>query len=260
MNENRVYQIHVDRVPGLAKLFDVFDSQCKYPSNTELFRLNISTSRHGKRLKEMRDDCERKPDVKKYENIEKKRKVNQQTEKKRKEMKEGMHVQPCDADHCRMSIVCSEKQRYRYGKQMEELRKRYGAQSWFPRGHYFYPANKGFCSWHTNEYDLPGWRMYLIKVSSPEEVIEVSSPEEEKKKDKKVKSSTFTYVNPSTEERIRVCDKNRTAMLFKIPCKKTSSSQLWHNVHSGSFDRWSLGFALDDKFALAILKASSSSC
>ena len=146
-----------------------------------------------------------------------------------------------------MSIVCSEKQRNYYGKQMEELRKRYGAKSWCPRGHYYYPANQGFCSWHTNEYDLPGWRMYLIKVSSEETTEE---------KETKLKSS-FTYVNPKTGERIRVFDRNRTAMLFKIPSKDTSPP-LWHNVHSGSYDRWSFGFALDDSFALGILKEASS--
>ena len=100
-----------------------------------------------------------------------------------------------------------------------------------------------------HRYDLPGWRMYLIKISSDEEI----SPEE---KETKVKSS-FTYVNPKTGECIQVFDRNRTAMLFKIPSKDTSSP-LWHNVHSGSYDRWSFGFALDDSFALAILKEALS--
>eukprot|EP00938_MAST-03A_sp_MAST-3A-sp1_P004015 g4015.t1 len=151
MTENLVYQIDIDKVPDLAKIFDVFNLQCRYPSNAERFRLNMSVCRHRKRFRTMREDCERNPDIETYKRIEKERKMNQRSEKKRMEMKEGMHVQPCDADHCRMSIVCSEKQRNHYGKQMEELRKRYGAKSWCPRGHYYYPANQGFCSWHTNE-------------------------------------------------------------------------------------------------------------
>ena len=92
MTENLVYQIDIDKVPHLAKIFDVFDLQCRYPSNAERFRLNMSVCRHRKRFGTMREDCERNPDIEMYKRIEKQRKLNQRSEKKRTEMKEGMHV------------------------------------------------------------------------------------------------------------------------------------------------------------------------
>lgn len=240
-----VHQINIDDVPDLANIFDLFDSQCRYPTNAEKFKLNLAGVRNAKRIGEMREDCERVPDRKKYRAIEIERKRNQKKEKKRSQMKEGMHVQPCDADHFRMSIVLSREKRETYEKRMEELRKRYDARYWLPRGHYFYPANRGFCSWHTNEYDTPGWRLYFIKVSSRED--ETRTPTNKKE------SSSFTYLEPRTGKRIRVWDKNRTAMLFKIPSREDALPPLWHNVHSGSYDRWSFGFALDEALAIGIL-------
>ena len=52
----------------------------------------MSVCRHRKRFGTMREDCERNPDIEMYKRIEKQRKLNQRSEKKRTEMKEGMHV------------------------------------------------------------------------------------------------------------------------------------------------------------------------
>jgi hypothetical protein len=93
------------------------------------------------------------------------------------------------------------------------------------RGWFWYPP-KGFREWHTNRYDPPGWRIYLLSV------------EEDNK-------SWFLLRDPKTGELKKYNDKNGYVNIFKLYSEK--ENLIWHSICSQT-NRFSLGMYFTDSF------------
>lgn len=101
------------------------------------------------------------------------------------------------------------------------------------RGNFYYP-NGGYREWHTNQYDLLGWRLYMVHTSSNQ-------------------SAYFKYIDPATKE-VKTCiDEDGCFRLFKI---ESGSNALWHSVISEG-DRWSLGYWLCEETAQKLIQLHS---
>lgn len=86
------------------------------------------------------------------------------------------------------------------------------------QGDYCYPKG-GFRDWHTNKYDTPGWRLYIIDVDVP-------------------RQSYFRVKHPQTNEIITVWDEPGTFNFFRIDPNRL----LWHSIRALDANRWSKGF------------------
>lgn len=93
-----------------------------------------------------------------------------------------------------------------------------------PRGNYYYPPG-GFRTWHTNQFDAPGWRMYLVDVEQDEQ-------------------SYFRYLHPKTGELVTVWDKKGRVNFFRID----PEVHFWHCIGSLSTNRWSKGFVVPESW------------
>lgn len=104
------------------------------------------------------------------------------------------------------------------------------------RGNFYYPPN-GYREWHTNQFDLSGWRLYLIHTLP-------------------TGCSLFRYHLPSTplDEITNAIDHDGMVRLFRIPDKReTGGEVLWHNIVSDG-QRWSLGVLLNERNAQQLLE------
>lgn len=89
-------------------------------------------------------------------------------------------------------------------------------------GSFYYPPG-GYREWHTNADKTSGWRMYYVRVLENEK-------------------SWFHYVNPSTNELVKVPDKDDYFHLFYLTDLKQVMSRarpeyFWHNVVSHTHRR-----------------------
>ncbi len=96
-----------------------------------------------------------------------------------------------------------------------------------PTGHLYYPKG-GYKEWHTNKFELPGWRLYIIHT-------------------KPDKCSSFRYVDHYSNEIVNSKDRNGMARLFKVN-DGISEPVLWHAISSDG-DRWSFGFYISERSA-----------
>lgn len=88
------------------------------------------------------------------------------------------------------------------------------------QGNFYYPP-KGFRGWHTNAYDRPGWRMYVVLRSNPG-------------------SSCFRTFDDKQSKIIDFADEKENIYFFRIHPKFL----LCHGVLSIDSHRWSIGFAV----------------
>jgi hypothetical protein len=123
----------------------------------------------------------------------------------------------------------------RHRKEMkEELQKR-GIEV---TGSFYYPPG-GYREWHTNADKHAGWRMYYVRVL-----------EEEK--------SWFHYVNPTTNELVKIPDKDDYFHLFyltDLQQVKTGArpEYFWHNVVSHTHRR-SFGLRVSEEMVQTIMQ------
>lgn len=95
------------------------------------------------------------------------------------------------------------------------------------RGIFYYPPG-GFREWHSNKYDPPGYRLYLVHSLG---------------------DSKFQYIDKN-KEMISIPDGDIVLNIFKVG---TGDDTLYHNVVSNT-DRWSIGFLCDDANVDAFLE------
>jgi hypothetical protein len=89
------------------------------------------------------------------------------------------------------------------------------------KGNFVYPKG-GFRSWHTNKYDTPGWRMYIVNVDKPNQ-------------------SFFRFKHPRNHEIYTHWEKsNCNINFFRIDPENI----LWHCIGSLDTNRWSKGFLI----------------
>lgn len=104
----------------------------------------------------------------------------------------------------------------------EEIKKNIGGENTKITGCFFYDTNM-FRVWHTNKWDLLGWRIYFIKTNQNNK-------------------SFFSYLDHNNNFSYeKLYDNNLTIRCFKI----TSIPPLWHSIYS-ECQRYSLGIYLDD--------------
>jgi len=101
------------------------------------------------------------------------------------------------------------------------------------RGLFLYPRH-GFREWHSNRFDAPGWRMYLVAT------------EEDGR-------SWFAARDPRTGTVHHLPDYNGKVNLFRI--SGAPEDMIWHSIYSMT-DRWSCGIHLSDSAAREIIKLS----
>jgi|GEM_PF-5152326 len=104
-------------------------------------------------------------------------------------------------------------------------------------GSFYYPPG-GYREWHTNADKHAGWRMYYVRVS-----------EEQK--------SWFHYVNPTTDELVKVPDKDDYFHLFYLADLQqvkagTRPEYFWHNVVSHTHRR-SFGLRVSEEMVHTIM-------
>lgn len=89
----------------------------------------------------------------------------------------------------------------------------------------------GFRAWHTNAFDQPGWRMYLVDTSQ-------------------VGGSFFSFISPSTGQMITYRDRwLRAAVFFEI----RQTPLFWHCIGSEKSWRYSKGFIIPSDWRTKIL-------
>ncbi len=96
-------------------------------------------------------------------------------------------------------------------------------------GDFWYPAG-GYRSWHTNNYDVHGWEMFLVDVDVPQ-------------------GSYFQYIDPATGAWVKVPDKPGMINIFKVDPK----NHFWHSIVSENANRWSQGFRIPDNWIERLL-------
>ena len=89
------------------------------------------------------------------------------------------------------------------------------------QGDFYYPRG-GFREWHTNKYDAPGWRLYIVDAQEP-------------------RKSYFRIKTPSTGEIYTHWDEPGTFNFFRIDPEHL----MWHCIGSDT-NRWSKGFVVPD--------------
>lgn len=106
-----------------------------------------------------------------------------------------------------------------YLKELKKEVSTYFEQKCPIKGNFFYPRG-GFRSWHTNKYDTPGWRMYVVNVDKPNQ-------------------SFFRFKHPKNNKICTYWEKsNCTVNFFCIEPENV----LWHCIGSPNANRWSKGF------------------
>ncbi len=90
------------------------------------------------------------------------------------------------------------------------------------QGDFYYPRG-GFRGWHTNAYDRPGWRMYVVDVARPN-------------------ASYFRFLHPKKRRIVTIWDTPGTVNFFRI----YPGYLLWHCIRSIGTERWSKGFLVPD--------------
>jgi hypothetical protein len=96
------------------------------------------------------------------------------------------------------------------------------------QGDFYYPVG-GFRTWHTNRYDSPGWRMYIVDVDVPAR-------------------SFFRLRAPATGTIHTQWDEPGTVNFFLIDPAKI----MWHCIGSDT-NRWSKGFLVPETWHRQIL-------
>jgi len=97
-------------------------------------------------------------------------------------------------------------------------------------GLFYYPPG-GYAEWHTNRYDIVGWRFYYIRTSEPNR-------------------SWFRYKHARNETIHLAPDGKEHYNMFYLERKE--DELVWHSVYSDT-DRWSIGFNVPSTFAHLIL-------
>jgi hypothetical protein len=97
------------------------------------------------------------------------------------------------------------------------------------RGDYWYPRG-GFRAWHTNKYDPPGWRLYIVDVDVG-------------------RRSFFRVKNPDSSEFYTLWDQPGTFNFFLIDPLRV----LWHCIRSFDANRWSKGFLVPHNWLDTVL-------
>jgi hypothetical protein len=98
------------------------------------------------------------------------------------------------------------------------------------RGNFYYPP-QGYREWHTNQFDVHGWRLYVVHTV-PDGCAQ------------------FNYVDPQTGE-VKTCiDSSGCLRLFKVG---SGDQKLWHSIVSEG-DRWSLGYVINEETANTLIE------
>lgn len=97
-------------------------------------------------------------------------------------------------------------------------------------GLFYYPPG-GYAEWHTNRYDIHGWRFYYIKTTEPGH-------------------SWFRYKHAQNDTIHLAPDGAEHYNMFYLTGNE--DDLVWHSVYSDT-DRWSVGFNVPPMFAYLIL-------
>lgn len=118
-------------------------------------------------------------------------------------------------------------------KCLEELKKEvsvFFGQKCLIKGNFLYPKG-GFRSWHTNKYDTPGWRMYIVNVDNPNQ-------------------SFFRFKHPKNHEIYTHWEQSSCSVnFFRIDPENI----LWHCIASLNTNRWSKGFLVSEDWMKKVL-------
>jgi hypothetical protein len=98
------------------------------------------------------------------------------------------------------------------------------------RGNFFYPAG-GYREWHTNQFDIHGWRLYLVHTEPDN-------------------CAVFRYVDPHTRTVHSCSDYTGCMRMFKV---RGGRNKLWHSIVSDG-NRWSLGYVISDDTASKLVE------
>jgi hypothetical protein len=101
------------------------------------------------------------------------------------------------------------------------------------RGNFYYPKG-AYREWHTNRFDVHGWRMYAVHT--------VPSG-----------CAVFRYLDKSSGEVKDCVDIDGCVRLFRVTGSLMQGERpLWHSISSDG-DRWSMGYLLPDVVAQRLL-------
>lgn len=98
------------------------------------------------------------------------------------------------------------------------------------KGNFLYPRG-GFRGWHTNKYDTPGWRMYIVNVDNPNQ-------------------SFFRFKHLKNHKIYTHWEKSNCIVnFFRIDPENI----LWHCIASLDTNRWSKGFLVPNTWMEKVL-------
>ena len=122
-------------------------------------------------------------------------------------------------------------------------------------GNFHYP-HMGYREWHTNRFDPWGWRLYIVHTDpSGCGMFRFQEPQSHHKLQSGMghiegQQEQGSKPSPSPRQIHTRIDHDGSIRLFRV---RGGQDALWHSICSEGGDRWSLGFAISDKAAQALL-------
>ena len=114
----------------------------------------------------------------------------------------------------------------------------------------------GYREWHTNRFDPWGWRLYIVHTDpSGCGMFRFQEPQSHHKLQSGMghiegQQEQGSKPSPSPRQIHTRIDHDGSIRLFRV---RGGQDALWHSICSEGGDRWSLGFAISDKAAQALL-------
>ena len=252
--------IHYSKLDGFASIWKYFKNnseKIKRISDISLF-YKIYT----KNMYTHYNNCKIKPDISKYKNREIYKRYNKiytiniegikninkllnfisntpsEFTKKNKINGTGIINDNCDIRIKYNSVLFQANGKFHCGNEKMKnklhqiIKKKLGDHFIEIRGWFWYPP-KGFREWHTNMFDPPGWRSYMVHVDKND-------------------SSWFLIRNPITGNIEKINDKDGNVNFFKL---NNYENLIWHTIYSET-NRFSLGLYLTENYINQVVKTS----
>lgn len=208
--EGIFYSFNIDEIPRLRALKETLFADSVHPPGFDPSVLPIHEEQHVRGRRRL----DEKPDF--DDTIEEEREIYQA---KRQARETRLPGQPYVI---RRTYIRRLDSKIRLSQFKKDVKSICGGKASFTGDFIYYPGS--YREWHTNIFDLPGWRMYMVDVA------------EEGR-------SGFRYVSPKTGDVMNVLDRRGQVNFFHLDPNRP----LLHCVHSDTI-RWSKGFQIPDNW------------
>jgi hypothetical protein len=222
---------HASEVPGLARLYELARRSSIFPARFDplMFDRLPSDHPHAVRRRTLDGPPDEGPMLEEERRYAEQREKQQWEDAQRVKLASPYYQPPevvLEPDNPRVDVKLSVCYLQILNKRLVELSRAVDALFGEPcrlQGDFWYPKG-GFREWHTNMFDKPGWRLYIVDVDEPNR-------------------SYFRIRSPITGQIITQWDEPGTFNFFHIDPEQP----MWHCIGSDT-NRWSKGYVVPDNW------------